>query len=758
MAAMVISVEQLVEQLTSLNLVAAAEIEAAIESAPEPIGPGDGEALADLLVERKKLSLYQADKICDGQGDSLVLGNYVIHDVLGQGGMGMVLKAVHRRMERVVALKVLSAGFVKNPEAVQRFHREVKAAARLEHPNIVTAHDADEANGVHFLVMQYVEGSDLAARVKQFGPLPVGEALSYVLQAARGLHYAHERGVVHRDIKPANLLLDRQGKVQILDMGLARIDGENSNGAAELTHTGAVFGTVDYMAPEQGLSAKHADARSDIYSLGITLWYLLTGRPAYEGDSLMSKLLAHRDQPIPSLRDVRPDVTLRLEAVFKKMAAKAPNARYQRMSEVIAEIEECTLEAGNAPSEIGKSEPKLAGVDHGSDLGAETTPYLGNEVTVSARKSDFARAKRPALYLWPFIGGAVCLLLICTATLGVLLLGDGEKETSLDQTAPKTISTRPKAAIVPFSSEDAKNFQTAWAAHLRLPVEHVNSLGMKFRLIPPGEFRMGSEPSEIAEAVEGVRESKLTVEMFESEAPAHHVTLTKAFYLSVYEVTQSEYEEVMGHNPSRHCALGEGRELVAGMSTARFPVESIPWSAAAEFCAKLSQLEKLGPNYERRDNKVKSLEGTGYYLPTEAEWEFACRAGTITRFWAGNEERDLARVGWYNRNSGVRTHEVGELPANPFGLYDIHGNVTEWVRDAWTADSYQKLSESKATDPCIPIDNDSGQPRRGSRGGVAGDDLMLCRSSARCGDHPDSRGGMQGMRIALSIEAVRGGK
>jgi eukaryotic-like serine/threonine-protein kinase len=297
----------------------------------------------------KKLTAFQAQQIYQGKGKHLVLGNYVALDKLGQGGMGMVLKAEHRRMKRVVALKVLSPNVTKTPEALRRFQREVEAAARLNHPNIVTAFDADEAGGTHFLVMEYVEGTDLSALVKKNGPLPIEKALPCVIQAARGLELAHGRGIVHRDIKPANLLLDHAGTIKILDMGLARIESAGAQ-QDQLTGTGQIMGTVDYMAPEQAMDTKSADARADIYSLGVTLWYLLTGRALYDGDTTVMKLMAHQNKPVPSLRGACPAASPALEAVFNRMVAKTPNARYQSMGEVIADLERCLTGQAVAPS------------------------------------------------------------------------------------------------------------------------------------------------------------------------------------------------------------------------------------------------------------------------------------------------------------------------------------------------------------------------------------------------------------------------
>jgi formylglycine-generating enzyme required for sulfatase activity/serine/threonine protein kinase len=336
----VVSLEQFSKQLTDSALLTTEDVSSILTSLPSDQQPQDGEQFARELVRQKKLTKFQAEQIYLGKGKSLVMGNYTILDKLGQGGMGMVLKAEHKRLKRLVAIKVMSPAALKTPDALKRFHREVEAAAKLRHTNVVATDDADEAKGTHFLVMEYVEGSDLSALVKKKGPMSVEQALQCIIQAARGLEFAHQQGVVHRDIKPANLLLDSKGTVKILDMGLARIEGDSA-GRAELTSTGAVMGTVDYMAPEQALSTKTADARSDIYSLGISLWYLLTGRCAYDGDTLMAKLLAHRDAPIPSLCELRVEVPASVDAVFQKMVAKQAKDRYQSMTEVIRDLVAC---------------------------------------------------------------------------------------------------------------------------------------------------------------------------------------------------------------------------------------------------------------------------------------------------------------------------------------------------------------------------------------------------------------------------------
>ena len=334
---MAITTAQLTEALEKTGLLTADRIKDCCETAALPLETTLPEVVAKQLVRSGHLTRFQAQLALSGKASSLVLGSYVVLEKIGQGGMGQVYKARHKTMKREVALKVISPAVVKDETSRRRFQREVEAAAQLNHPNIVTAHDAGEFKGTHYLVMEYIRGTDLSSLVKAQGAIGLASAVGYILQVARGLSFAHSQGIVHRDIKPANLLLDESGLVKILDMGLARFDdGENAVKAdAGLTGTGMLMGTIDYMSPEQAMDSKNADARSDIYSLGCTLYFLTTGRAMFEADTIVKRLMAHQSAIIPKISHADQG----LQQILEKMTAKQAEQRYASCEQLIAELQ-----------------------------------------------------------------------------------------------------------------------------------------------------------------------------------------------------------------------------------------------------------------------------------------------------------------------------------------------------------------------------------------------------------------------------------
>src|SRR5690349_6616166 len=242
--------------------------------------PAELGKFATLMVRDGLLTYFQADQLLQGKWKRFFIGKYKVLERIGTGGMGQVFLCEHKLMRRRVAVKVLPAAKAADPSSLERFYREARAVAALDHPNIVRAYDIDQDEGLHFLVMEYVDGTNLQDLVKKFGPLDVLRACHYVYGAAVGLQHAFELGLVHRDIKPANVLIDRSGVVKILDMGLARFFNDDED-ALTRKYDETVLGTADYLAPEQALDSHAVDIRADIYGLGGTFFYLLTGQPPF---------------------------------------------------------------------------------------------------------------------------------------------------------------------------------------------------------------------------------------------------------------------------------------------------------------------------------------------------------------------------------------------------------------------------------------------------------------------------------------------
>ncbi|QGJ70834.1 Serine/threonine-protein kinase PknB [Planctomycetales bacterium 10988] len=341
--------------------------------------------LAAFMVQHKLLTTWQIRKISQGKYKGFFLGKYKLLNLLGSGGMSQVYLAEHVVMRRRVALKILPQDLVNDPEYLQKFYDESRATAALDHPNIVRAYDVDNEGKVHYLVMEYVEGSDLQQIVEEKGPIAPNLAADYIRQAADGLEHAHERKIVHRDIKPANLLVAKENDaLKILDMGLALL----SNYAAEKDEGDDFFGTTDYLSPEQATNSPHLDGRSDIYSLGCTFYFMLTGSPPFPDGTMAEVLLKHQMSEPKAISTFRDDVNDGLIAICSKMMAKAPEERYQSAHELSEELGQWLLD-NDASFEI---DPSVTGMRSEEDAEQmkdfmaqvqrdhrETTPAMGSD-------------------------------------------------------------------------------------------------------------------------------------------------------------------------------------------------------------------------------------------------------------------------------------------------------------------------------------------------------------------------------------------
>ena len=344
------ALEQLADSLRRTGLLSDLDFESACHELSASGDAVTADRLLDRLSERGRLTEYQRQRVGEGRAAELVLGNYTLVSCIGVGGMGEVFKAVHRRMKRQVAIKVLSLDKVNNRGRIDLFQREIETMAQLSHPNIVTAYDADECERGAYLVMEFVGGSDLATLVKKRRVLTLRRAVEYIAQAARGLHYAHSQKVVHGDVKPANMLLSQDGTVKITDLGLARLlnnemplDLGSDQSATPNPNPKAIAGTVSFMPPEQAFRPSEVDHRADIYSLGCSLYFLLTGQTLFSEKNVLTHLVAHRDRPRPLLRDSRADAPQELEAIYQRMVAPLPADRYGSMAEVVEALEACEL-------------------------------------------------------------------------------------------------------------------------------------------------------------------------------------------------------------------------------------------------------------------------------------------------------------------------------------------------------------------------------------------------------------------------------
>ncbi len=707
---------------------------------------------------------------------------YEVLRELGRGGMGVVYLARNKLMDREEVLKVVNQQLLGQHGAAERFLREIRSAAKLNHPNIVTAYTTLQAGDLLIFAMEYIVGDDLAKVVKAQGPLPVPNACFYIHQAALGLQHASEKGMIHRDIKPGNLMLAREGKkhiVKILDFGLAKATRERGT-EHDLTGDNKMLGTPDYIAPEQALDATHADIRADIYSLGCSLYYLLTGRAPFKAKSLFELLQAHMSTTATPVHELRPDVPTALSAVVAKMMAKEPAQRYQTPADVAKAL--APFVKGSA--EALPAERAASGLDPWATVTATPDAKIGSGVeTVSPGRRQETMVEKPAplvqlspdmarlgpsgtlggrkLLIGAGIGVGVLLMLVLGTALvvgGVLMLRTKDGTIVLDRLPADAIVIEGESIILK-QKEEGKDIEISvvpgkhklqikhpdfkiQTEEFTLAVRDKHSIHVKLERPEKAPNKAGRDEGGPPLAADALIREMLFVPVpkgtfwmgwASGKKESKQVTITEDFELAAYTVTQEQWQTVMKENPSYFSRQGKGSDKVAEVSDAdlkRFPVESVSWDDVQKFLQKL--------------NAGQTGRGWRYRLPKEAEWEYACRNAVQTKeecsfhFYFAKGTNDLSSneanfVGNKPAGNGAkgkslgRTTTVGSYGGNKLGLYDMHGNVWQLCDDLWDAAGSDRVI----------------------RGGSWNCIGLLCRAEIRGRNAPSYRGdGGLGFRLA----------
>ena len=583
----------------------------------------------------------------------LTIGQYRLEKLVGRGGMGDVYRAENLVLKRTEALKFVRSKLSASPEAIKRFREEIESTAKLLHPNVVTVFNAGEFEGRPYMVMEFLKGRTVheyvCRRMELDSPLSVQEAVDIVVQAAKGLQFAHENGFVHRDVKPGNLWITPDKTVKVLDLGLAIATAPGTD-----SH---IVGTPDFMSPEQCFPDSVPSPRSDIYSLGCTLFYILTGQVPFGGEEYSTsekKMEAQRLTPLPPLSDYRKDVPARIQQVLNRMTAKSADDRYASMTEVI--------DALKTPSKKTPVFAALAGVvllgsvvlwglNAHNNTSVQSLPSNHESVEpIQDVVAPFPMGKEAGEKLVRVVDGVEYVFRWCPP--GEFVMGNRGVPISKEMSAERLLEiVRENNLLSPSDinelDEDAKNLL------------HDSS----------NPHDKGRNEEELKNKIFSKLSNSSRVFNVESDYNVpHSVTLTNGFWMLDCEVTQKMWFSVMPDSTANAAILSLNEPDSA-------PVRIVSWNDAQEFCQALS--EKLHADV---------------CLPTEAQWEYACRANT-------EESPELTNAQANSAKSGISRPAIARsFSPNAWGLYEMPGNVEEWV-----ADWYAPITDSTPqTDPTGP--------------------------------------------------------
>ncbi|MCK5863375.1 MAG: SUMF1/EgtB/PvdO family nonheme iron enzyme [Candidatus Hydrogenedentes bacterium] len=722
---------------------------------------------------------------------TLIGDRYQIVKVLGEGGMGVVYLADDNDLGRQVAIKVLHQSLQDTPALARRLEMECTLLAQLgSHPNIVTLLDRQNYDNKTILVMEYVPGEDLSDIIERtFQRTPYqkitggggeGEekvlmlsprnAIIVAMQCLTALDYAHGRGVLHRDIKPSNIMVrqDSGGNLaaKLMDFGIAKTLKQSSVDTAftRLTKTeDRAPGTPAYMAPEQIEPDRFGaiGPATDVYAFGVMFFEMLTGQLPFVG-GFTELMHSHTNVRPPNPREINPLIKTELAHVVIRSMQKSPANRFKTASEMLIALQEAVgLSAANAikPGDDARFDFQNPEDKKSSHLSLKTLLFLPLIFSIVVGVAYWQNWEIPwitfgapvtsesAMALTPKQAQTVCLTFKGVADKQVVhdfaraewALAEQKLQAAADEKDPDeavrlfTEAGRLFTAIPEIAAEReyeaklkeedvARAIERDNQSHREKEPDYVapvindtktvdlgNGVNMEMVWVIPGKFRMGSR-----EISRGSRSKKQGTIISPDESPSHTVTITRGFWIGQYEVTQQQWLQVMGYNPSRFT------------ESLRNPVEQIRWTDSENFLEKMNQLSESGI----------------FRLPTEAEWEYSCRAGGTTRYNCGNDLSALPKYAWYAGNSGTGTHCVGEKRPNAWGIYDMHGNVAEWVQDWYDPELYKR---GTVTNPYGP---DTGLFRV-RRGGAWSYHHSRLRSAVRDHALPDEKADIYGLRIVL---------
>ena len=678
------------------------------------------------------------------------LGGYRVIEWIGSGNMAEVYKAMQPSVNRAVAIKIMSASLTGDAEFVKRFQQEAKVVARLEHPNILPVIDYGEEEQALYLVMRYLKGGTLHDLI-QAGPMPPQVVLRYLTEIGQAIDYAHGLDIVHRDIKPRNVLLDQDGNPFVADFGLAKI----TSAAGAITHSGQIMGTPRYISPERALG-RTVDGRSDLYSLGVILYEMLTGQVPYDADSTVGLVMQHIEAPIPSVTAANPQLPPAFDDILNRALAKDPADRYP----TAAELSQAVARALNVPLPSETLLPQLPGAPNTRHRFAFLSRRrLRNQWRAAhERLLPGLNATRAFLRQKPretlTVGGTLALTLVVFVLMAMtstkeLIPATPTPSVALATSAPTLVAT-PRPTEVPATQSSPSQLPPPLPS--QTPASDTRKFweqdGMTLLYVPAGNFLLGAGEND--------------AEASEDEKPQLVVYLD-AFWIDQTEVTVAQFQDFVTAtnyqtDAERGCCAGKhakpGGNVFAPWA---YFVKSAYWKSP-EGMVEPEALPRRPVVQVSWNDAVAYCKWVGRRLPTEAEWDKAAR-GTEGLIYPWGNAFDGSQVNFCDKNCAANWHDrtvddgfersgnVGEFSkgASGYGLFDMSGNVWEWVNDFYDFRGYYRY----------PTENPTG-PATGEmhvmRGGSWLNPADRVRASAREADSPDSRNDAVGFRCAMSEE------